>query len=828
MRLTLFLLASVISLSCYGQFQNANWCFGQNVGLSFIGNNSGSAPNVNFGPGHFVPVINASEGVATVSHRFTRNLLFYSNKGDLYDKNYNPMPNGIGISADKNGTSAQGVCIVPVVNDIRNYYVFTLGGVNGLLAYSIVNTTLNGGLGDVIVGQKNIPIDSGFSEAMTVVEGCKGYWLIVYKQLTSSFYAYRITTSGISTTPVVSTTVYPKTTGDTVTIKVSPDRSLLGLTSWAGSFVAMHDFDPILGSVTNARLIDTNMNSASGFYGCDFSPNSKRFYISAHNKKDIYQYDLAQATTAAVIASRKTVHHDTLFTGAIQLGPDGSMYIAMEHANWLGRIRNANTLFPGCKYISTTIFGTSSSALFGLPQRVVRPIQQGGDSAFVSMSQKTDCLNPPTVLYAPKGMISYKWQNGSTADSFIVNTPGTFWVTATDGCATFADSFFIVGYTSYESHTTQDSICPGDSLILFHYRDMIDDPSRVWSWNTGSTNDSITVSTPGQYIVIMRNNFCHTAIDTFNIVYRDTSYKIRVVDDSICAGQSLTLFSQVDSSHSGSTRIWNTGSTNDSINILTPGKYWVTTKNNTCHEVIDTFNIGIKTLAFTPTPDTIICPDDTMSLSAGIFPNGTHVVWGHGDTGLVIKVYDKGTYTFVAEFEGCEVDDRINLTQYPNTMIELGEDREVCSDELIMLPTIVTSEEEDKYKWQNGSTGRVFRVTESGTYHVEVLGHCQTLRDTVNITVHLCHLFFPSIFSPNGDGKNDNAHLVGDIANVSQYELHIFNRWGNEVFASNDVNIGWDGTYKGKPAAMTTYYYYIKFRYNNKDEMMKGDLTLIR
>jgi len=117
MRVILFFVVSLISLSCFAQRNNAHWCFGKNSGLIFLGNNSGTAPANIFGPFNFYPVINTIGGGATVSHTSTGNLLFYFNKGDLYDRNYTPMPNGKAVSADTTGNTTQGSCIVPVVRD---------------------------------------------------------------------------------------------------------------------------------------------------------------------------------------------------------------------------------------------------------------------------------------------------------------------------------------------------------------------------------------------------------------------------------------------------------------------------------------------------------------------------------------------------------------------------------------------------------------------------------------------------------------------------------------------------------------------------------------
>jgi gliding motility-associated-like protein len=91
----------------------------------------------------------------------------------------------------------------------------------------------------------------------------------------------------------------------------------------------------------------------------------------------------------------------------------------------------------------------------------------------------------------------------------------------------------------------------------------------------------------------------------------------------------------------------------------------------------------------------------------------------------------------------------------------------------------------------------------------------------------------PEAFTPNSDGHNDFFTVFGK--NISQYEIKIFNRWGQEVYSSDDVtelnNLGrgWDGTYKGKMEDIGTFSYYIVAKdINGKDIKEKGNVSLIR
>ncbi len=101
--------------------------------------------------------------------------------------------------------------------------------------------------------------------------------------------------------------------------------------------------------------------------------------------------------------------------------------------------------------------------------------------------------------------------------------------------------------------------------------------------------------------------------------------------------------------------------------------------------------------------------------------------------------------------------------------------------------------------------------------------------DTIVITVaNGPYLNIPNAFSPNGDGLNDVFLILA--AGYKQLNYYrIFNRWGEQVFYSRNFRTGWDGSYKGKPCEMGTYFYLISARdTDNKELMIKGDVTLIR
>ncbi|GIV27455.1 MAG: hypothetical protein KatS3mg027_1269 [Bacteroidia bacterium] len=90
-------------------------------------------------------------------------------------------------------------------------------------------------------------------------------------------------------------------------------------------------------------------------------------------------------------------------------------------------------------------------------------------------------------------------------------------------------------------------------------------------------------------------------------------------------------------------------------------------------------------------------------------------------------------------------------------------------------------------------------------------------------------LFVPNVFSPNGDGNNDELCVYGTLCIVKDYLFVIYDRWGEKVFETTDKKACWDGTYKGKPLNNATFVYYIKgTKYDDSVIERKGNITLIK
>ena len=159
----------------YSQNQNNQWRFGNGGGISF-----------NTSPPTFVTgaTIATGEGSASVADKTTGALLFYTDGVTVWNSLNQVMPNGSGLLGGTSSllSSTTAAVIIPKPGSSNLYYLVTIDEQfsNNGVRYNIVDMTLNGGLGDIVSGQKNILLIQTNTEKLEVVPASDGisYWLI--------------------------------------------------------------------------------------------------------------------------------------------------------------------------------------------------------------------------------------------------------------------------------------------------------------------------------------------------------------------------------------------------------------------------------------------------------------------------------------------------------------------------------------------------------------------------------------------------------------------------------------------------------------------------
>ncbi|MGZ4099282.1 MAG: T9SS type B sorting domain-containing protein, partial [Bacteroidia bacterium] len=118
------------------------------------------------------------------------------------------------------------------------------------------------------------------------------------------------------------------------------------------------------------------------------------------------------------------------------------------------------------------------------------------------------------------------------------------------------------------------------------------------------------------------------------------------------------------------------------------------------------------------------------------------------------------------------------------------------------------------------------------TYTVVVTTGACSQRTTVHVDAYSdgCidkDVYIPNTFTPNSDGHNDLFMVRG--LKVQELYFAVYNRWGEMVFETNDKTKGWDGIYKGRPADIGVFGWYLKVKcFNGEETFRKGNVTLIR
>jgi gliding motility-associated-like protein len=354
------------------------WYFGNNAGLDF---NSGSPVALTDGQ------MATQEGCASIADA-SGSLLFYTDGQSVWNRNHAVMQNGTGLNGSF--SSSQSAIIVPKPGNSDMYFIFTVdfqGQAEGL-QYSEVDMTLDSGLGGITTN-KNILLVTPVLEKLTAVKHANGndIWVIAHKNGSAEFYAYLVTSAGVSTTPVITDIGFsysgPFFDENAGYMKVSPDGNKLVMAIFKlTNNIQLFDFDNSTGILSN----HINVIQAIGLgrpYGVEFSASGDILYVSGTT--GIAQFDISQGDYFSIQLSRTFLSGSLPNSdwGALQLGPDGKIYATRRSINEapdinaLSVINNPDLLGASCDFQLDAIPLLSGVAQVGLPQFIQSFFQVG-------------------------------------------------------------------------------------------------------------------------------------------------------------------------------------------------------------------------------------------------------------------------------------------------------------------------------------------------------------------------------------------------------------------------------------------------------------------
>jgi len=365
-------------------------------------------------------------------------------------------------------------------------------------------------------------------------------------------------------------------------------------------------------------------------------------------------------------------------------------------------------------------------------------------------------------------------------------------------------------------------ICMGEVLNLdIEEKVQFNGLTKVnWYDDTKTLNKSFNDS--GHYWVSFNKDKCEWT-DTFKISMPSISDNITQKSNFDCYGAELEL----GISYKATNILWSTGEKSHKIIVDTSGIYTVEANYMHC-KLQDSFIVDIphipNLLGFN---DTIKCAGDPiiLTLNNSIYKHE----WFNGSTQPSITIHETGNFWVKISERECDTSFYYSIKEHPSTL-NLPQDTFYC--DLIPLQLDAGPEGKSFYWFPSLDTTQIATVFDFGEYSVIKVNKYNCTEYDTFILRKDCgpSLFIPNAFSPNRDGLNDVFLPVSE--NLVNFKMLILNRWGEEVFLTQDILVGWDGKYNNTDCSQDIYTYLIWFSFLENGVVQngttKGTLHLLR
>lgn len=874
--------------------QGVKWYFGANAGLDFSG--GGTPTAITDGKLNTIEGSSSIANTKGILLFYTDGRTIYDKDGkplkslDPRDSAATATPIPLGGSTN----STQSALIVPKPT-CRGceylYYVYTTTEIKGVkqLTYSIVDMRQNGGKGAVV--EKNIPVNQpgqGTEQSASVQnERDSTYWVISRILGTNRFEVRHLTRAE---NPSVETftggQVADSLSNAEGYIKIGPADTTGGnegnrpmavvVPGPPKNSIDLFTFNDSTGKLTFNRTLDLGPAPPKA-YGVEFSPDGKSLYVtmladtnadgSQKGSSYILKYDLNQRDSL-LTRSRTVVDSSTTRQyGSIQIGPDGRIYVAIKGSNSLGTIEN-----PNGGLLDSLIYNPAGQSLggktsqLGLPNLVANFNDQSSGPGF---TYADTCANSPTTFQAspncPKLKETYTWDFGDSSpivSTTALNPQQHTYTQAKD----YTVSLRIVTQNSTGGickdtiikdtitivETPPDLNLGGDTTICNRKGLTLDLKVQaklyVWVINgaVASRQKTVKLDRPGYYYVIgyAANGGCFKS-DTIEVQIKPPPSLDLGPDTLICYQSTITLRVPQNTWQQFQ---WSNGGTTRDITVSQPGTYTVTgrfteSEGSVC-ENSDTIRVNelprINLRAALADPKSCTSADGTIEVTPS--PAGTYTYnWTSTEAGALTGTTNRqislpqGSYTVVVtdSVYSCEVDTAFTLKPPATPTFNLTREASLCVGDGGRVQLVASGAQGLSYFWPTrNETNGTITVDQVGEYQVRVTDPQGCTATGSARVVNLCEprVNIPQAFTPNNDGQNDELEVFSSY--VTDYELRIYNRWGEVIFISNSPEQKWDGTYKGAAYPSMLYPYVISYKsesFPERDRVVKrGSVLLIR
>lgn len=433
-----------------------------------------------------------------------------------------------------------------------------------------------------------------------------------------------------------------------------------------------------------------------------------------------------------------------------------------------------------------------------------------------------------SVQLLAQGGLTYQWVPSNFLSDSTSAQPFAFPPTTTDYMVIASDSCGVdTAYTTVQVYTNSWTISEDTTICGGIPTQLMATGGVAYSWEPSALMTSsntanptiITLDTTEVTVEITSSDGCILRDTLFVNTVTGAPTPVLSADTSVCMGDTITITAGgVATSEFISPSVTDPFDSSQEVFPIANTIY-VVSFTNQCGTVFDSIEISILTIEPITSPDTLICIGDTASLwvSGGetyswepsetlAFPDSSNTsAWPVVPTTYMVNVIGAN---------GCEKEVSASVGIYPDPETDAGNDQYITfgsesqlfseapfgssiywsSDDTVFCNTCI-----NPIVFPAQTTAYVLNVT-------DVNGCMNT--DTVFVFLDGT-LYVPNAFSPNGDGINDYFAIQG--LEIVKFQVRIFDRWGLQLFYSDNISDHWNGIYKGEPVQVDTYVWKIEY-----------------
>lgn len=388
--------------------------------------------------------------------------------------------------------------------------------------------------------------------------------------------------------------------------------------------------------------------------------------------------------------------------------------------------------------------------------------------------------------------------------------------------------------------------CPNEP-ILWTFRAKT--PGAVsYKWSTGATTDSIVVREEGMYTVEVKidSAVCYTLCDTASLArLKVPAVELIAQNGNFCTNGLMTVRANYTPGADLTSYRWSNGGTNPSIEVAS-GNVSVTVTDACMETATASVNVVPPRLIQTVTATADFgnfCTTFIGDIRAVADAPVSRYSWSSGQTTQNIRVTQPGTYT-VSVSDICNniktSTTTLTADNFPRIVTSLSNSLDVsefCKTGNVDITSTIVGQYRT-IQWSNNSTETKITVPgKDATYTVSVTDDCGVkTAETVVPDVDPVCLKIPKIFFPDSNNSQDSVTnrtfrvFSGGcpVNQIENFELRVFNRWGQEVWAATSLSDSWDGMQNGQALPPDVYVYFVRYRQNDCTLDKKGDITLLR